>query len=513
MWTGQSSKLFTIDFISCKLAIGFINTCGGVVARDDFPAEFVFGSGTSAYQVEGAVLEDGRTLSIWDTFAHSGNYNGANGDVACDGYHKYKEDVQLMVDTGLEAFRFSISWSRLIPNGRGSINEKGLQYYNDFINELIRHGIQPHVTLHHIDLPQVLEDEYEGWISKKAVEDFVAYADVCFRKFGDRVKHWTTFNEVNVFILGGYDVGFLPPGRCSSPFGIINCTRGDSTSEPYIAAHNLLLAHASAVTLYREKYKAMQHGFVGINLYSYWFEPYTSTIEDVKAAQRANDFFLGWFLNPLVHGDYPEIMKRNAGNRIPSFTKLDSELIKGSFDFIGINHYDKFYVKNNPNSLDMYIRDLVADMAVTLISNISAITPTQFDVDPLSLQKLLNYLKEEYGNPPIYIHENGQVQPRNGTLMDTPRVEYLHAYIGALLESLRNGSNTKGYFVWSFMDLFELLGGYNTGYGLYYVDLDDKDLTRYPKLSAHWYTNFLKGKNTSGIFLNVDSKDSFSSSH
>nr|GEX07297.1 hypothetical protein [Tanacetum cinerariifolium] len=206
-------------------------------------------------------------------------YNGANGDVACDGHHKYKEDVQLMVDTGLEAFKLSISWSRLIPNERG--------------------------------------------------KDFVAYAIVCFREFSDRVNHWTTFNEVNVFTLGGYDVCFTPPGRCSSPFGIINCTRGDSTSEPYIPAHNLLLAHASAVKLYRENYKVKASLFHETRLYA-------------KAAQRANDIYLGW-----------------------------------------------------------------------------------------------------------------------------------------------NGSNTKGYVVWSFMDLFELLDGYNTGYGLYYVDLDDKDLTRYPKLSSH----------------------------
>nr|GFA49001.1 beta-glucosidase 11-like isoform X1 [Tanacetum cinerariifolium] len=257
------------------------------------------------------------------------------------------DDIQLMANMGLEAFRFSISWSRLIPNGRGSINVKGLQYYNDFINELSRH-------------------------------------------------------------------------------------------------------------------------------------------DQSEARRVETGHFVVWFLNPLVNGDYPEIMKKNAGNRIPTFTKLELELIKGSFDFFGINHYSKYYIKDNPSSLDMDIRDVAADMAVKLISNISTITPTQFDVDPLAFQKLLKYLKEEYGNPRIYIHENGQVQLRNGTLMDTPRVEYLHAYIGALLESLRNGSNTKGDFVWSFMDLFELLDGYNTGYGLYYVDLDDKDLTRYPKLSAHW---------------------------
>ncbi|KAI3506628.1 hypothetical protein L2E82_19840 [Cichorium intybus] len=342
-------------------------------------------------------------------------------------------------------------------------------------------GIQPHVTLHHLDLPQILEDEYGGWISRKSVKDFVAYADVCFREFGDRVLHWTTFNEANVFALGGYDMGFSPPGRCSSPFGFINCSRGDSTYEPYLVAHHLLLAHASVVRLYREKYKASQHGVVGINVLAFWYEPYTNTMEDLRATKRANDFYIGCF----------------------HF---------GSFDFLGINHYTTIYVKDNPNSLKTDTRDTIADMAATFISvSGGELVPSQLPVIPWGLQKLLNYLKEEYGNPPIYIHENGQVEPRNGTLMDTPRVEYLQAYIGVVLDALRNGSNTRGYFVWSFFDLFEMLDGYKSGYGLYYVDLDDKELTRYPKLSADWYANFLKGKNVSGIIPNLKVKDYYSS--
>ncbi|KAI3749235.1 hypothetical protein L2E82_19842 [Cichorium intybus] len=477
--------------------------------RDDFPAEFVFGSGTSAYQVEGAVLEDGRSFSIWDTFAHSGLNYGVNGDIACDGYHKYKEDIELMADTGLEAYRFSISWSRLIPDGRGSVNVKGLQFYNDFIDRLIAHGIQPHVTLNHLDLPQILEDEYGGWLSRKSVKDFVSYVDVCFKEFGDRVLHWTTFNEANLFVLGGYDWATSPPGRCSSPFGNNKCSRGNSTSEPYLAAHNLLLAHTSAVRLYREKYKAMQQGFVGINLLAFCFEPLTNKTEDVIATQRANDFYMGWFMNPLVNGDYPEIVKKNAGSRIPSFTKLESEKMKGSFDFLGINHYTTLYVKDNPGSLEMDTRDVTADMALTYSGIEFPIT--EFPVLPLGLEKVLSYLKKEYGNPPIYIHENGQVQSCNGTLMDAPRVDYLHAYIGALLDALRNGSNTRGYFVWSFMDILELVGGYDYCYGLYYVDRADKELTRYPKLSAHWYANFLKGNNTSGILPSLKAKDTFSS--
>ncbi|KAL7586005.1 hypothetical protein Lser_V15G41576 [Lactuca serriola] len=402
------------------LAFGVADEYG----RDDFPAEFVFGSGTSAYQVEGAALEDGRSFSIWDAYAHS--------------------------------------------------------------------GIQPHVTLNHIDLPLILEDEYGGWLSRKSVKillHLLMYAS------GNLVIGFCIglplMKPIYIYALGGYDTGSSPPGRCSSPFGYINCSRGDSTHEPYLVAYHFLLAHASTVRLYREKYKAMQHGSVGINLLAFWFEPYTNTIQDVKATQSANDFYLGWFLNPLVKGDYPETVKKSAGNRIPTFTKLESQKIKGSFDFLGINHYTTLYIKDNPNDLetDIYQGRLCRHGAYMNLKIYSGIEfpITEFPVIPI-----------------------GQVQARNGTLMDTPRVEYLHAYIGAVLSALRNGSNTKGYFVWSFFDLLEMVGGYNYGYGLYYVDLDDKELTRYPKLSAHWYANFLKGNNINVIIPKVKLKDSFS---
>ncbi|XP_035548073.1 beta-glucosidase 11-like isoform X2 [Juglans regia] len=409
-------------------------------SRDDFPPGFVFGASTSAYQVEGAANQDGRTPSIWDTFAQAGNMHGATGDTACDGYHKYKEDVQLMGDTGLEAYRFSISWSRLLPNGRGTINPKGLQYYNNLINELISHGIQPHVTLHHNDLPQTLEDEYGGWISRKSVKDFEAYADVCFREFGDRVSYWTTFNEANVFVMGGYDTGNLPPQRCSSPspYGI-NCSRGNSSTEPYLAAHHILLAHASVARLYKNMYQEKQHGFIGINVFGYWFVPLTNSSDDKIAAQRAKDFFFG-------------CAQQNVQLSIYIFFLF--EMLVAGFE----NDTSRF----------------------------------EFPIVAWGLQELLEYIKRVYGNPPVYIHENGERMIRNLTMEDWPRVEYLHAYIGSLLDALRNGSNTIGYFIWSLMDLLELLDGFESGYGLYYVDLDDPDLKRQPKLSAHWYSHFLK---------------------
>ncbi|GAU47799.1 hypothetical protein TSUD_263300 [Trifolium subterraneum] len=252
---GGCDDIFTSMIEKATVLISVISVANAF-SRNDFPPHFLFGASTSAYQVEGAAHEDGRKPSIWDTFAHSGNgglYKG-DGDIACDQYHKYKDDVQLMSKMGLDAYRFSISWSRLIPDGKGPINPKGLQYYNNLINELTRQGIQPHVTLYHWDLPQALEDEYGGWVSRRIIKDFTAYADICFREFGDRVKRWTTVNEGNVVSIGGYDAGILPPQRCSSP-SIFNCSKGNSSIEPYLVTHHMLLAHASAARLYRTKYK------------------------------------------------------------------------------------------------------------------------------------------------------------------------------------------------------------------------------------------------------------------
>ncbi|KAL5795606.1 hypothetical protein ACOSQ2_000426 [Xanthoceras sorbifolium] len=481
--------------------------------RYDFPPGFVFGSGTSAYQVEGAANEDGRTPSIWDTFAHDGNVHGGTGDVACDQYHKYKDDVQLMVDTGLDAYRFSISWSRLIPNGRGPVNPKGLQYYNNVINELISHGIQPHVTLCNYDHPQALEDEYGGWINRKIVKDFTAYADVCFREFGDRVSYWTTVNEPNIFGIGGYDVGIVPPKRCSPPFGT-NCSSGNSSSEPYIAVHHILLAHASAARLYKNKYQGKQQGYIGVSIYAYGLVPLTNSTEDVIATERAYDFFVGWIANPLVFGDYPNTMKDNVGSRLPVFSNQESKLVKGSFDFIGVIHYNTLYIKDNSGSLKQELRDFGADMALTYVLNIqdNASSSYEFPIRPWGLQGVLQYFKQVYGNPPIYIQENGQQTLRNSSLEDMSRVKYLHAYIGSVLDAVRNGSDVRGYFTWSFLDVFELLDGYESSYGLYYVDLDDQDLKRYPKLSAHWYSQFLKGRtsNKNGPFKLVKNLSGFS---
>ncbi|XP_057519801.1 cyanidin 3-O-glucoside 5-O-glucosyltransferase (acyl-glucose)-like isoform X2 [Amaranthus tricolor] len=380
-------------------------------------------------------------------------------DAMCDQYHKYKDDVQLMVRTGLDAYRFSISWSRLIPYGRGPINPKGVEYYNNLINELIKYGIQPHVTLLHFDLPLQLEENYtsQGWQDQQFVEDFTKYADVCFELFGDRVLHWTTINEPNCYSF------------------VLNA----KTPKVINVAHKLLIGHASVANLYREKYKATQHGFVGLNICANWCLPEGDDEEDLIATQRVNKL-IGWFIDPLLFGDYSDFMKHLLGNELPLITKQESELlIKGSFDFIGLNIYKAIAIKHNPTK---------GNLAATCSSK---------NVGGKFIQGVLAYFKQVYGNPPIYIHETGLRTFHNTSLKDSSRVDYLSACIESLYEALRNGSNVKGFFQWSFFDLYELLGGgYTYSFGLYYVDFDDQDRKRYPKSSAQWYSTFLKGNVT-----------------
>ncbi|KAG7541220.1 Glycoside hydrolase superfamily [Arabidopsis thaliana x Arabidopsis arenosa] len=482
-------KHFSLLFIF--LVILLATSYSDAFTRNNFPKDFLFGSATSAYQWEGAVAEDGRTPSVWDTFSHS--YNRGNGDITSDGYHKYKEDVKLMAEMGLESFRFSISWSRLIPNGRGLVNPKGLLFYKNLIKELKIHGIKPHVTLYHYDLPQCLEDEYGGWINRKIIEDFTAFADVCFREFGEDVKLWTTINEATIFVIGSYDQGISPPGHCS-PNKFINCTTGNSSTEPYLAGHNILLAHASASKLYKLKYKSKQRGSIGLSIFAFGLFPYTNSKEDEIATQRAKAFFYGWLLKPLVFGDYPDEMKKTVGSRLPVFSKEESEQVKGSSDFIGIIHYLTLYVTNQPSPsiFPSMSEGFYKDMGVYMISTGNS-SFLAWEATPWGLEGILEYIKQSYNNPPIYILENGMPMERVSTLQDTQRIEFIQAYIGAVLNAIKNGSDTRGYFVWSMIDLYELLTGYTTSFGMYYVNFSDPGRKRTPKLSAFWYTGFLNG--------------------
>ncbi|XP_042489610.1 beta-glucosidase 12-like isoform X2 [Macadamia integrifolia] len=312
--------------------------------RSNFPAGFIFGTASSAYQNEGAAKEYGRGPSVRDVFTHK--YPGkikdhSNGDVAIDSYHRYKEDVAIMKDIGLDAFRFSISWSRVLPHGKlgRGINNEGVQHYNNLINELLSKGIQPFVTLFHWDLPQALEDEYGGFSSPHIIDDFQDYAELCFKEFGDRVKHWITLNEPWGFSTGGYNSGTQAPGRCSKWVG--NCTSGNSATEPYLVAHHQLLAHAAAVKAYKDKYQATQKGKIGLTLVSHWMVPYSKDNFNYAAAQRALDFMFGWFMHPLTYG------------RLPKFSIQQSKMVKESFDFLGLNYYISYYAANVAFSNDV----------------------------------------------------------------------------------------------------------------------------------------------------------------
>ncbi|XP_061345549.1 beta-glucosidase 46-like isoform X2 [Gastrolobium bilobum] len=256
-----------------------------------FPSNFLFGTASSSYQYEGAYLSDGKGMSIWDVFTHTpgSTDDGSTGDVTVDQYHRYLEDIDLMEDLKVNSYRFSISWTRILPKGRfAEVNLAGINYYNRLIDALLLKGIQPFVTLFHFDFPQELEDRYGGWLSPQSQEDFKVFADICFKSFGDRVKYWVTFNEPNLQVPLGYRGGKFPPCRCSGNFG--DCREGDSEREPFVAGHNIILSHAAAVDIYRNTYQTEQGGKIGIVIHTDWFEPYSNSTADKLATERAQSF-------------------------------------------------------------------------------------------------------------------------------------------------------------------------------------------------------------------------------
>ncbi|GAB4857697.1 Beta-glucosidase 44 [Ancistrocladus abbreviatus] len=257
-----------------------------------------------------------------------------------------QEDVELMEKLNFDAYRFSISWSRIFPDGAGRVNWKRVAYYNRLINFMLERGITPYTNLYHYDLPLALEKKYNGWLNHRVVEDFANYVDFCFKMFGDRVKNWMTMNEPKVIASCGYDSGIRAPGRCSKEYG--NCAVGNSSTEPYIVGHNLLLSHEAAVQRYRQKYQGVQNGRIGILLDFGWNEPLTRGKEDNYAAQRACDFHLGWFLDPIIHGEYPRTMQEIVGDRLPKFMKEERLMVQGSIDLVGINQYTAYYMYNPP---------------------------------------------------------------------------------------------------------------------------------------------------------------------
>ncbi|XP_058073489.1 beta-glucosidase 12-like [Magnolia sinica] len=481
--------------------IASFSHAGGVPSRDNparlkrssFPPGFIFGTASSSYQYEGAVKEDGRGPSIWDTYTNEHPEkikDHSNGDVAVDSYHRYKEDVKIMKDMGVDAYRFSISWTRILPRGSlsGGVNEEGIRYYNNLINEILSNGLKPFVTIFHWDSPQTLQDEYGGFLSSKIVADFHDYANICFKEFGDRVKHWITINEPLTFSTQ-YGVGVFPPHNPGT--------------DPYTVAHNLLLSHATTVKLYKDTYQVSQKGKIGITLNSNWMIPYSKSKADHFAAQRLLDFNFGWFLHPVTYGNYPRNMRSNAGNRLPKFTKEQSKMLKGAYDFIGINYYTSNYVIDLPrsNNSTSYLTD--QHVNTTVVRNGIPIGPktgaSWLYVYPQGIRDLLVYVKEKYKHPVIYITENGVGELNNNTLplkealQDNMRVDYHNKHLFFLAKAIKmDGVDVRGYFAWSLLDNFEWADGYTVRFGLNYVDFKD-GLKRYPKKSAIWFRNFLKG--------------------
>ncbi|CAK9139766.1 unnamed protein product [Ilex paraguariensis] len=418
-----------------SVACLFMNTES--ISRADFPDGFIFGTASSAYQFEGAVNEGNKGTSIWDTFSKQPGriLDFSNAKTAVDQYHRFKSDIDLMKDLGMDAYRFSISWSRIFPNGTGEPNHAGIEYYNNLIDDLLEKGIQPYVTLYHWDLPQMLEDRYEGWLNDQIVKDFEHYAFICFKAFGDRVKYWLTFNEPHSIVLQGYDLGFQAPGRCSI-LGHLLCRKGQSSIEPYIVAHNILLSHAAA-------YHSYQHNF-----------------------------------------------KKLVAERLPEIKPEVSSLLVGSLDFVGINHYTTLYARNDRTRIEKFIlQDASSDAAAN---------SHWLHIVPWGIRKLAKYVRDRYGNPPMVITENGMDDPNkphialNKALQDDKRIRYHRDYLSNLSAAIRQDNcDVRGYFVWSLLDNWEWNMGYSARFGLYYIDYRN-NLTRIPKASAKWFRNMLR---------------------
>lgn len=430
-----------------------------------FPKDFVWGAATASYQIEGAVEADGRVPSIWDTFSATPGKveNGDTGAVACDHYHRYKDDVALMKQLGLKAYRFSIAWGRVL-NGE-QVNPAGLDFYSRLVDELLTAGIQPWVTLYHWDLPQSLEDQ-GGWTNRAIVDHFAHYADVVSRALGDRVKHWITFNEPWVFTYLGYAAGVHAPG-------------GTNLADYLSAAHHFLLAHARSVPIIRANSADSQ---VGVTL------DIAQPEGDPRAVERGRAVHNGWFLDPLYFGHYPpEVLAiYQQMGCMPEVQPGDMEAIQGKPDFLGINYYTRQVVE--------YDESDPLHLARGVYQPESEHTEMGWEVAPESIYRMLKHINERYDPGAIYITENGAAFTDevgdDGRVHDPRRMAFYDAYLRNCLRAIEEGVPLKGYFAWSLLDNFEWAFGYSKRFGMIYVDYETQQ--RIPKDSAAWYSQLIR---------------------
>jgi beta-glucosidase len=439
---------------------------------DRFPNDFLWGCATSAYQIEGSPLADGAGASIWHRFAHTPNRvtDGDVGDVACDHYRRYASDVDLMRDLGMQAYRFSIAWGRVLPEGVGRVNVAGLDFYDRLVDRLLANGIQPMATLYHWDLPAALDDK-GGWLNRDSADWFVEYAQLMYRKLDDRVRYWCTLNEPWVVTDGGYLHGTMAPGHRSA-------------FEAPRASHNLMRAHGAAVQAYRAFGGRNQIGLV-VNIEPKYAA--SQSAEDLAAVKRAEAYMNRQYLDPALLGSYPSELEAVFGEAWPDFPSSDFDHIKQKIDFIGVNYYTRSVTKNDPAVWPV--------RASSVRQKQHSHTETGWEVYAQGLTDTLLWIKNRYGNPPLYITENGAAffdPPQvEGKLLDDPlRIDYLRKHIRAVQTAIQEGADIRGYFVWSLLDNFEWAHGFSKRFGIVHVNYET--LERTPKASARLYSEIIR---------------------
>jgi len=455
-----------------------------------FPKDFLFGVATASYQIEGAWNVDGKSESTWDRFAHTRPElikDGSTGDIACDSYNQVEKDVAIIKSLGVDYYRFSLAWTRILPSPlTNNVNKHGIAYYNKLIDLLLENGIQPMVTLYHWDLPQALQD-MGGFTNTLVIENFVRYAKVAFEHFGDRVKLWTTFNEPHVFCLYGYGHALLAPAYNLSGIAEYQC------------AYNVLKAHAAVYHLYNNTFKPKQNGRLSLNFPSPWYEPATQNKKDVEAANRGMQFNLGLFGHPIFSksGDFPDVVKENIAkrsqaegfprSRLPKFTDEEIQYIRGTYDYFCLNHYSTALVTDKkPDPIGTPSFETDRNINIFYDPSWPSTAHSFNKVTPWGLRKLLKWVKDNYGNHEIYITESGRGD--FGGVLDLSRAKYFNLYLNAVLDAIyKDDVLVKGYTAWSLMDNYEWTFGYRVKFGLYHVDFSSPNRTRTPKISADYF--------------------------